>query len=179
LYKEEELMNRRQSVFSLFIPKGKGQVVGLGKMSALVIGLSALVLATFVAAPGDVAAADIAYLATDSKLVSTHCSLELGGNYDTLTVCWSEAMAVNPELTVTSRYVAPAVEQGAEVAYLAANPELMVARRYVSSAQQVPDSAFLATNPELMAVSRYVGSAEQVIDSAYLAANPELMAARR
>jgi hypothetical protein len=54
-------------------------------MSALVIGLSALVLVTLVA-PSSVAAADVAFLASDARLAGTHCVEEVGGNYDTLSL---------------------------------------------------------------------------------------------
>ena len=174
-------MNHNLSIANLLIAKGKGQAVGFGRVTALVIGLSALVLATFVAAPGYVAAADIAHLATDSQLMSTHCpnaEFESEENYAPASACWSEYMAVNPELMAARLYIGSS-EQERESGFVASNPELMAARRYVGSAEQGREATFLAANPELMTARRYVGSAEQVTDAIFLAANPELIIARR
>jgi hypothetical protein len=122
-------MNHKRRISNLLVPKGKGQVVALWRMSALVLGLSALVLVTF-AAPSGVAAADITFLAADSKLAGTHCPDAavgaLNANHGTLSSCWSEIMADNPELMAASRYVASAVSSAVpatDAALLADNPE--------------------------------------------------------
>jgi hypothetical protein len=81
------------------------------KMSALVMGLSALVLLTL-AAPGGVAAADIALLASDSELVGAPCSdavseIELDRNYGTFAGCWVEyvdqASVADPNVVALDR----------------------------------------------------------------------------
>ena len=61
-------MNHKRSISGLLVPKGKGQAVALWRMSALVIGFSALVLVTL-AAPSGVAAADVTFLAAHADLV--------------------------------------------------------------------------------------------------------------
>jgi hypothetical protein len=119
-------MNHKRSMSNLLTPKGKAQAVSSWRMSALVMGLAALALVTFVA-PGGVAA-DITFLPSDARLAGTHCVEGVSGNYDPLSDCWAETMAANPELMVARRYISSAVP-GTEAAFLAANPELMIARR--------------------------------------------------
>jgi len=179
---------------NLFTPKGKGQSVVLEKMSALVVGLSALVLALAACAPvpvgGFVALAPPPVEAVKSEVVLEHevtyGSASLAANPELMLARRYTAMpmaatlAANPELIVARRYAA-AVQPGAEAATLASNPELSSARYYVSYAidNEVASTSFLAANPELMIARRYAGSAVTGTDAAFLAANPELMIARR
>ncbi len=66
----------------------RGQATNRWKMSALVIGLLALVLVSFGAyAPGDAAAADIAILADDPVLMGNH--MGSNRNYGTWAGAWT------------------------------------------------------------------------------------------
>jgi hypothetical protein len=79
------------------------------RVTTLVIGLSALVMAILAAfAPGTVAAADIAFVAENPKVMGAHCSdaptaIELDRNYGTFSGCWAEfadhIVSANPDQT--------------------------------------------------------------------------------
>ncbi len=103
-------MNHKPRTRNLFTPKGKGHAVGRWpRMSTLVIGLSALVMATLAAfAPGTVAAADTAFVAENPKVMGALCSdaptaIELDRNYGTFSGCWAEfadhIVSANPDQT--------------------------------------------------------------------------------
>jgi hypothetical protein len=103
-------MNHKPRTRNLFTPKGEGQAVGRGpRMSTLVIGLSALVMAILVVfAPGTVAAADIAFVAENPKVMGTHCpdaatAIELDQNYGTFSGCRTDLadhiVSANPDQT--------------------------------------------------------------------------------
>jgi hypothetical protein len=90
-------MNHKPRTRNRFTPTGTGHAVGHWlRVSTLVIGLSALVMAMLAAlASGTVAAADTALVAENPNVMGTHCSnaptaIELDRNYGTFSGCWAE-----------------------------------------------------------------------------------------
>jgi hypothetical protein len=99
-------------------------------MSALVIGMLALLLVSL-AAPSGVAAADSAFSAAEPKLAANHCLEKSDADYGAFSHCWAENMAANPELMTASRYDGSAIS-ATDVTRVADNPELMAATRAMS-----------------------------------------------